>query len=550
MKETKNIKAVVFDLDDTLYPEYEFVMSGFLATAKYLSKKYKLNSLRIFNILKSDFKKGVRGRNFNSLFKKFNLPEKEIKKLIYVYRNHEPQMKLFSDAEKLLAYLQSRKIKIALISDGFIRSQENKIKALKIKKYFQAITLSDKLGINYRKPSTKPFNLTLRKLSVKPSEAVYVADNPQKDFIGARKLGLTTIQIKRAGGIYGQVEVTRENKADLVINSLSQLKTMFNKTINILIVPAGSRIAIGIIKFLAREKEYRIISADIDKLAPGFYLSDRSYIVSKFSQKKFWSDLERIIKKEKINLVIPALDPLLIKFAENKKFFDNLKVKILISPSKTIFLTRDKWKTYNLLKNEIPIAKSFIDKNKVNIPYPLFIKPRDGSGSLNAFKINSQKELDFHYKNIQKPIIQEYLEGKEYTVDCLVNTKGKLLCCVPRERIGTQAGVSAKGRIVRNKKIEEIAEKITQKIKFMGPFFFQLKGKKGVLKLVEINPRFGGGMPLSATGGPNIYLLATQMFLGVKVDKTSKIEYGLYFTRYDQEIYLTKKDIKSKIYKI
>ena len=550
MKETRNIKAVVFDLDDTLYPEYEFVMSGFLVVAKYLSKKYKLNGLRIFDILKSDFKKGVRERNFNLLLEKFHLPEKELKKLISIYRSHKPKIELFLEAEKLLKHLQNKKIKIALISDGFVGTQRNKIEALKIEKYFQVITLSDELGINYRKPNTKPFNLTLKKLSVKPSEAVYIADNPQKDFIGAKKLGLTTIQIKRVGGIYSQIEVTKENKADLVINSLSQLKTMFNKTINILIVPAGSRIATGIIKFLAREKEYQIISADIDKLAPGFYLSDRGYIVSKFSQKKFWSDLKRIIKKERVDLVIPALDPLLIKFAENKKFFDNLKVKILISPSKTIFLTRDKWKTYNLLKNEIPIAKSFIDKNKVNIPYPLFIKPRDGSGSLNAFKINSQEELDFHYKNIQKPIIQEYLEGKEYTVDCLTNTEGNLLCCVPRERIGTQAGVSTKGRIVRNKKIEKIAEKIAQKIKFMGPFFFQLKEKKGVLKLVEINPRFGGGMPLSATGGPNIYLLATQMFLGAKIEKTPKIEYGLYFTRYDQEIYLTEKDIKSKIYKI
>lgn len=325
---------------------------------------------------------------------------------------------------------------------------------------------------------------------------------------------------------------------------------MFNVKANILIIPAGSRIATGIIKFLAKEKEYRTVSTDADSLAPGLYLSDKGYIISKFSQKKFWSDLRKIIKKEKIDLVIPALDPLLIKFAQNKKFFDDLKVKILISPPETIFLTRDKWKTYNLLKNEVPMAKSFIDKDKINIPYPLFIKPRDGSGSLNAFKVNSQEELDFWYKNIKKPIIQEYLEGKEYTVDCLSDLKGNLLYCIPRERISTQAGVSTKGKIVKNKKIKEIAEKIAQKIKFVGPFFFQLKEKNGILKLTEINPRFGGGMPLSAAAGPNIYVLAVKMFLGEKISKTFKIKYGLYFTRYDQEIYLTKNDIKSKICKI
>jgi len=325
---------------------------------------------------------------------------------------------------------------------------------------------------------------------------------------------------------------------------------MPNKKIKILVIPAGSRIAIGIIKFLTREKNISVISADTDKLAPGLYLSDKGYLISPFfEENKFFNEVMKIIKKEKIDIIIPALDSLLVKFAEHKKFFDNLSVKVLMSPPETIFLTRDKWQMYNFLKNTIPLPKSWIDKKDINISYPLFIKPRDGSGSINSFKVESEEELNFYCKKIKNPIIQEYLEGREYTVDCLADMRGKILFSIPRIRLGTRAGVSVKGRVVKNKKIEEIAQKISQKIKFTGPFFFQIKEKNGRLMVIEINPRFGGGMPLSVAAGPNIYLLSIKLFLGQEIKKIPKINYGLYFTRFDEEIYLTERQIKSGILK-
>lgn len=320
---------------------------------------------------------------------------------------------------------------------------------------------------------------------------------------------------------------------------------MLNKKIKILVVPAGSRIAVGIIKFLSQEKNIEVLSADVDKLAPGLYFSKKGYLIAPFSEeKKFWGDLKNIILKEKIEIVIPALDPLLIKFAKSQKFFDNLGVRTLMSSPQTIFLTRDKWETYRALQAAVPLPKSFISKEKIDIGFPLFIKPRDGSGSINAFKVNSEEELNFYWQRIKNPIVQEYLEGREYTVDCLADMDGRLILCIPRIRLDTKAGVSIKGKVVKSKEIVAMAEKITKKIKFRGPFFFQVKEKGGILKIVELNPRFGGGMPLSATAGPNIYLLALKLFLGEKIRKIPPIKYGLYFTRFEEEIYLDEKKIK------
>ena len=227
MKKINELKAVIFDLDDTLYPEKEFVVGGFQAVTKYLAKRYKLKQSKIFDILKSDFEKGIRRKNFNLLFEKLNLPEKELKEIITVYRNHKPKIKLYPDAKKILKYLsKNKKIKFGVISDGPIKMQRNKITALGIKNYFKVVTLSDRWGTKYRKPHKKSFKITIKKLKVKPREVIYVADNLQKDFIGAKKLGILTIRIKRKKGIYSHIKESKKNRADLTIANLCQIKKL------------------------------------------------------------------------------------------------------------------------------------------------------------------------------------------------------------------------------------------------------------------------------------------------------------------------------------
>ncbi len=319
------------------------------------------------------------------------------------------------------------------------------------------------------------------------------------------------------------------------------------KKSNILIVPGGSGMAVAAIKSLKQDKTMRIISVDVDKLAAGLYLSHRGYLVPDFQNEKFVLAIEKIIKKEKINLIIPSLDTILLDFSKLKSFFKERGADVLVSEPETIEITRDKWKTYNKLKDIIPFPKSFIKKEDVDIKFPLFIKPREGSGSKNAYKVNSKEELDFFYERIKNPIIQEYLSKKEYTADCLADKNNKLLFIICRERIETKAGISSKGRIVRNKKIEDMAAKISENMKFYGPFFFQVKeDKDGVPKLTEINARISGTMSFSSFSGPNIHVLAAKMSRGEKIKKT-RIKYGMYVTRYLEDIYLTEKEIIKKI---
>ena len=223
------IKAVIFDMDGTLYNEREYVMSGFRAVAEYLSVKYKMNCNKIFEILKSDFDNGLRKKNFDVLVEKLHLNAEKINNLVDIYRKHKPSISLYPDAKTILNKLKKEDLKLGLITDGWKESQENKISSLNLRDYFDLIIITDAYGKEYRKPSEKPFKLVLSKFGLKPNGTVYIGDNPLKDFVAAKKLGIWTVRIKRGNGEYDCVETDDEHEADYVISSLLSLKELISK---------------------------------------------------------------------------------------------------------------------------------------------------------------------------------------------------------------------------------------------------------------------------------------------------------------------------------
>jgi putative hydrolase of the HAD superfamily len=218
------IKVVIFDLDGTLYDEKEFGMSGFKVVSKYLSSSYDLSSDEIFRILKKDFELGLRRKNFDILLKKINL-EEGVKKLVKIYREHTPSVSLHEDAKEVLMKLRG-KYKLGLITDGLKKTQENKISVLGIKKYFDVIIITDVYGRDHWKPSSKLFRIALDK--VKARVCIYVGDNPWKDFLGSKELGIHTVRVKRGSGEYDHINVDDEHEANYTISNLAMLKKIID----------------------------------------------------------------------------------------------------------------------------------------------------------------------------------------------------------------------------------------------------------------------------------------------------------------------------------
>lgn len=217
-----SIKAVVFDMDDTLFAEKEYVLSGFAAVDEYLREQRAVGGFfaAACALFESDDKSLIFNRTLTQLGEAAE--EQLIQTLIECYRNHVPQICLSDDAARVLKQLQGR-VKLGLISDGYTCAQRRKVEALALEGFFDSIVLTDEWGRDCWKPSPFPYELTCGRLGVAPGECVYIADNPLKDFIAANRLGWTTVQVLRNGGIYGKHAATSEYQADYLIGNLDQL---------------------------------------------------------------------------------------------------------------------------------------------------------------------------------------------------------------------------------------------------------------------------------------------------------------------------------------
>lgn len=223
------LRAVLFDLDDTLYPESEFVLSGFRAVAQWGQDRLGISEESSYNRLKEMFYQGIRGRTFNLWLEELGLSEsKYIDLAINIYREHIPIIHAYPEVPELLKNLQRRYI-LGIVTDGNWRMQERKIEALAISNFFTTIVFTNKLGTDYWKPSPKPFLIALKQLGIEAGAACYVGDNVAKDFIGARKVGLATIWVRKNDGIYSGIEPpTPDHKPDYTIDSLNKLESIFS----------------------------------------------------------------------------------------------------------------------------------------------------------------------------------------------------------------------------------------------------------------------------------------------------------------------------------
>lgn len=218
------LKAVIFDLDDTIYPEFNYVKSGFKAVAAWVEKHMGVAEDEVFRELLDLFAEGKRGNIFDIwVDSRGGSVEYWVPEMVKVYRNHDPKIRPFEDFLKIIPKLRS-KYKLGVLTDGYSSVQRRKLEALGIEHYFDVVVFSDDLGKDNWKPSVVPFKVILRELDVSGCESVYVADNPLKDFLGARKVNMWTVRFKSAVGLYSQIKPpSSEYDPHTEICSLSEL---------------------------------------------------------------------------------------------------------------------------------------------------------------------------------------------------------------------------------------------------------------------------------------------------------------------------------------
>lgn len=218
------IKAVIFDLDDTLISERQYIESGYRHISKILANKINKNDKEIFNILISLFEKDSRFV-FNRFFDKYGIQytKEDIKFLVDEYRNHLPNIKFFNDVIPFLHWLKKNNIKTGIITDGYANAQWQKLKAIKACDYFDEIVVTDELGKEYWKPHPLSFTLIKDKLNICFNEMIYVGDNPEKDFFISYLFPVKTFRIIRENSLKVNKPYFKGIKEDYTIKNLYEL---------------------------------------------------------------------------------------------------------------------------------------------------------------------------------------------------------------------------------------------------------------------------------------------------------------------------------------
>lgn len=292
----------------------------------------------------------------------------------------------------------------------------------------------------------------------------------------------------------------------------------------------------------------RVLASDASELSAAAWEADGRFVVPRCVDPEFIPEMLSLCERESVDLVVPTIDTELPYFAAHRNAFEAIGTQVLISDPEVVAICSDKVRTNEFLRiHGLPAVEQFPAEN---VPediaawrYPLIAKPRRGSASAGVHLVSSEAEIR---RLPPDYIVERIAAGQEYTSDVYLDSSGQAAVVVPRLRLETRGGEVSKG----------VTERVPELVDVVGATCNALPGARGVLtiqaffdeasklaKVIEINPRFGGGFPLSHRAGANFPLwLVQQWCLGSQnVTLSNDWEEGLTMLRYDDAVFISRR---------
>ncbi len=290
----------------------------------------------------------------------------------------------------------------------------------------------------------------------------------------------------------------------------------------ILISSINGPLGYELVRYL--KKKFYIIGCDKQPYGLAKKVCDEFYICPDGNSKSYLKFLQRMCQK--VDQLFLFSDEEILNVSRNRNILKNVYSKILIADFQTIELCNNKLKLKNFLKNKINLPG---DRGK-----NLIIKPIIGRGSKNQIKVRNEKRKDIKkfISSNKKYFAEDFIEGKEYTIDCVYDFDHKLVFALARERI-IKSNLSIVGKIVKNKKIIEYVKIISKYLNFIGNVNIQvIINKKNKIFLTDINPRISGSIIFSIKSGFNPFEFSKNVLHRKKVNLIKNIKYGKIYYRY------------------
>jgi carbamoyl-phosphate synthase large subunit len=329
-------------------------------------------------------------------------------------------------------------------------------------------------------------------------------------------------------------------------------------TISVLLTCVGRRVSLlKAFRSAARRLGLSVClcGADVNPLSPAFQLCDERLVVPPTTDRHYLNQLLRIVRRFDIRLLVPTVDLDLRLLAEHKGRFEKAGCRVLVSDPHVIDICQDKRRTFRFLRSngfETPmtwsIRAALSAEREGTLAWPCFLKPWDGHAGKGGVIVHDREGLLFYSKRVPKAICQEWVEGVEYTCDVYVDFGGRVRCAVPRRRMEVRHGEVSKAQVDKHPRIMNEVARLVERLG-AGPGVITVQvflTKGGSVKFIEINPRFGGGAPLSIRAGADFPKWILQELTG----KEPRIGFdtfqdGLTMLRYDAEVWVADPRVKA-----
>ena len=269
---------------------------------------------------------------------------------------------------------------------------------------------------------------------------------------------------------------------------------------NILFCSAGRRVELLKDFRKSMDEDDRIIAADLSRLAPALYVADAHYLVPRIDAPDYLDTILDICRRENINAVTTLIDPEIELLAKNRARFEEIGVEVLAPYAETAELCFDKFKMYQYLTaHGVPTPDTWGDYASAmaavengSLAFPVFVKPRTGSGSVGARRGQDADTLKALCEADSSLIIQRLMHG-DLDADVYIDTiSHKAVSAFSKRKLETKIGGASKTISFKDEKLFDFIRRITELLKFNGPVDMDFFYQDGTYYLSEVNPRFGG----------------------------------------------------------
>lgn len=318
---------------------------------------------------------------------------------------------------------------------------------------------------------------------------------------------------------------------------------------NILICSVGRRVKL--IEYFKNELNQingKVIAVDCDSTAPALYYADLYEVVPRIDHPEYMHHIKHLCKKYDVSGVLSLIDPELTLLSSYKEEFEKDGIRIIVSEKEVIDICYDKYATYKFLQeHDLPSIPTYLVFDEIKaelergaLQFPLMVKPKNGSASLDIHKVHSMKELKVILDEAQEYIVQPFIQGEEYGVDCYIDLITQSTTNIfMKRKLKMRAGETDKSMAIKDSELKQVIEKLIKVLKPVGPIDIDCFKTDDGYMISEINPRFGGGYLHAHEMGQNFVINLMNNLKG-ESNKQNDMEYkeGTTLIKYDHFIVL------------